>query len=83
MHKLVDKMTEARVESQLRAWRRGEDVEKPNEAQEKGFIRRRLCLRGGLWSSPFLEDESSRRRGGCFGKPEEETVEQRGGDCKG
>ena len=42
VHKLVDKMTEARVESQLRAWRRGEDVERPNEAQEKGYIRRRL-----------------------------------------
>ena len=42
VHKLVDTMAEARVENQLRAWRRGEDVEKPNEAQEKGFIRRRL-----------------------------------------
>ena len=38
----MDTMTEARVENQLRAWRRGEDVEKPNEAQEKGYIRRRL-----------------------------------------
>ena len=42
VHKLVDVMVEARVENQLRAWRRGEDVEKPNEAQEKGYIRRRL-----------------------------------------
>ena len=42
MHNLVETMTTARVENQARAWRRGEDVEKPNEAQEKGFIRRKL-----------------------------------------
>ena len=42
MHNLVETMTTARVENQARAWRRGEDVEKPNEAQEKGFIRRQL-----------------------------------------
>ena len=35
-------MTEARVENQQRAWRRGEDVEMPNEAHEKAYIRRRL-----------------------------------------
>ena len=35
VHKLVDVMTTARVESQARAWRRGEDVEQPNESQEK------------------------------------------------
>lgn len=42
VHKLVDVMTEARVESQNRAWRRGEEVERPNESQEKAYIRRRL-----------------------------------------
>ena len=42
VHKLVDVMTTARVESQARAWRRGEDVEQPNESQEKTYIRRRI-----------------------------------------
>ena len=42
VHKLVDVMTTARVESQARAWRRGEDVEQPSESQEKTYIRRRI-----------------------------------------
>ena len=35
-------MTTARVESQARAWRRGEDVEQPSESQEKTYLRRRI-----------------------------------------
>ena len=54
VHKLVDVMTTARVESQARAWRRGENVEQPSESQEKTYIRRRI-------SSAFGHRLASRR----------------------